>query len=109
MTYKPVEPVEQHTKWVGTAVNFRFEVQDEDYRQAEGLWNVLGKTPGQQENFVSNVAGHLCAALPEVRGRTYDMFGKVNKDLGARIAKATEEKAVEAPSQANGHAEPVIR
>lgn len=109
LTYKPVQLNEQHTKWTGTAVNFCFEVQEEDYKQAEGLWNVLGKTPGQQDNFVKNVAGHLSAALPEVRGKVYSMFGKVNKDLGARIAKATEEKAPAAPSQANGHAEPVIR
>ncbi|KAI9784034.1 MAG: peroxisomal catalase A [Peltula sp. TS41687] len=109
LTYKSVLPTEQHTKWVGTAVNFRYEIHDEDYKQAEGLWNVLGKEPGQQDNFVKNVAGHLSAALPEVRGRTYDMFGKVNKDLGSRIAKATEEKAGEAPSQANGHAEPAIK
>lgn len=109
MTYKPVQPSEQHTKWIGTAKNFRHELVDEDFVQPRKFWDVLGKEPGQQENLIKNVAGHLCAAKPEIRGRAYAMFGRVDSDLGARIAKATEEQAADVPSQANGVAEPVIR
>jgi len=93
LIHKPVQPFQQHEKWAGAAVNFQFTVTDDDYVQANGLWKVLGRTPGQQDNFVYNVASHLNAARPEVRRKTYEMFTKVNTDLGARIEKLTEEKA----------------
>jgi catalase len=93
LIHKPVQPFQQHEKWAGAAVNFQFTVTSDDYVQANGLWQVLGRTPGQQDNFVYNVASHLNAARPEVREKTYEMFTKVNNDLGARIRKLTEEKA----------------
>ena len=62
------------------------EVTDEDYVQAKGLWDVLGKQPGQQDNFVGNVSGHLSAAKDDTRRRTYEMFAKVDQSLGARIS-----------------------
>ena len=73
--------------------------------QPNGLWEVLGRTPGQQENFVNNVAGHLSAAKEPTRKRTYEMFTRINKDLGARIEKATEPLAPAAGSQAAGSAQ----
>ena len=79
--------------WSGHATNFQFDVTDEDYVQATGLWEVLGRTPGQQDNFVYNVASHLNAADKIVRERTYAMFSKVDKVLGKRIAQATEDAA----------------
>ncbi|KAI9790425.1 MAG: peroxisomal catalase A [Piccolia ochrophora] len=105
MTYKPVEPSEQHSKFMGTATNFKQEVTDEDFVQPNGLWEVLGKEPGQQDNFVYNVAGHLCAAKPEIRKKTYEMFTRVNKDLGARIEKATEDQAPHPQSATAGVAQ----
>jgi len=93
MTFKDVKPHEKHEKWVGEAVNFMWEVTDDDYVQANGLWQVLGKTPGQQDNFVHNVSGHLKNAKPEVRKRTYGMFSKVNAELGRRIEEETEKEA----------------
>ncbi|KAI9846759.1 MAG: peroxisomal catalase A [Sclerophora amabilis] len=105
MTYKPVQPSESHEKFVGAAVNHRQEVGPDDYVQANGLWEVLGRQPGQQDNFVGNVAGHLSAAKESVRKNTYDMFSKVNQDLGARIAKETEAKAPHPQSQAAGSAQ----
>ena len=105
MAYKPVKPSQEHEKWAGAAVAMRQEVTDEDFVQPNGLWNVLGKEPGQQDNFVGNVAGHLCAAREEVRKRTYDMFSKVDKTLGARIEKETEAQAPAPRSQANGNAQ----
>jgi len=94
--YKDVDVNQTHETWVGKAVYSLQPVTDEDYVQANGLWEVLGRTPGQQENFVHNVASHLFAAVKEVRERTYDMFGKVNPTLGQRIKEATEEAVVAA-------------
>ena len=48
---------------------------------------MLGRTPGQQENLVKNVAGHLSGAIEDVRERTYGMFSKVDADLGRQISK----------------------
>ncbi|KAH0614640.1 uncharacterized protein H6S33_000276 [Morchella sextelata] len=90
ITYAKVVPHEAHEKWVGTATNFAFRVNDGDYEQANDLWNVLGRTEGAQKNFVHNVSVHLCAARKEVREKTYGMFDKVNKDLGEKIRTATE-------------------
>ncbi len=70
------------------------------------LWQVLGRTPGQQENFVGNVAGHLCAAKEPVRRKAYEMFRRVDRELGRRIEKATEEVAPHPQSQALGSAQP---
>ncbi len=91
LTYKPISPTITHEKWAGVASNALFgEVDAEDYVQANGLWEVLGRTPGQQDNLVHNVAVHLNAAHVDTRERTYDMFTKVNQTLGARIRTETE-------------------
>jgi catalase len=91
ITYKQGSNHDSHEQWVGSATNFAFRVFDTDYEQANGLWQVLGRTPGQQDNFVHNVSVHLKGARSEVRERTYGMFGKVAKELGERIKMATEE------------------
>jgi len=105
MTYKPVKPTNDHEKWAGAAVSYLSEVTSEDFVQAKGLWDVLGKQGGQQDNFVGNVAGHLCAAKEDTRKRTYEMFSKVDKELGARIAQETEKLAPAPISQAAGSAQ----
>jgi catalase len=64
----------QHERWVGEVAGFTSEITDEDFEQARGLWNVLGRTEGQQDNFASNVAGHLKGALPEVQKETFSTF-----------------------------------
>lgn len=91
LTYQSIKPTNPHETWSGIAVSDLFdEVKPHDYEQANGLWNVLGRTPGQQENFVTNVSVHLCDAHVDTRARTYDMFTKVNPELGAAIKEATE-------------------
>jgi catalase len=67
------------------------EVEEGDYVQARGLWEVLGREEGHQERFVGNVAGHLSGAKKEVREGTYGMLGRVDAELGRRIREATEE------------------
>lgn len=94
-TFDPVEftgawtPIKE--TWSGKVVTERLEVTGEDYVQATALWEVLARTPGQQDNLVYNVASHLKGAHEVVRKRTYGMFGKVDSELGKRIEAATEE------------------
>jgi catalase len=92
--YTPVDVHIGHEEWVGRATYDLQEVTDEDFVQAKGLWDVLGRTPGQQQNLVHNVAVHLFGAVPEVRRRTYGMFSRVDGDLGRRIEEATEEQVI---------------
>ncbi|KAK2050654.1 catalase [Colletotrichum somersetense] len=98
LDYKPVKAVNTpHEKWAGEVVTDLFgPVKPEDYEQALGLWRVLGRQPGQQENFVSNVSGALADARADVRARTYEMFSRVTPELGAAIEKATEKIAAPA-------------
>ncbi|KAK3938387.1 catalase-like domain-containing protein [Diplogelasinospora grovesii] len=96
VTFRPVKPVvaTAHEVWTGAVVNELFgEITPDDYLQANGLWEVLGRTKGQQENFVHNVSVHLCDAHRQTRERTYDMFDKVNKGLGEWIRLETEKLA----------------
>ena len=87
---KPKQYAATHEHWAGQAVNFKFGVMDEDYVQAKGLWDVLGRTEGEQEALVENVSMHLKDADVSVRRRTYGMFARVDSDLGSRIEAATE-------------------
>jgi catalase len=41
----------------------------------------------------------LCAARKEVRERTYEMFAKVDRELGKRIRKSTEEEVKKAEEE----------
>lgn len=99
LTYKPVDKHPAHERWVGSAVNALQPVVDDDFVQATGLWEVLGRTKGQQDNFVYNVSSHLFAAKKEVRERTYKMFAKVDENLGARIEEASEKAAKAAEAE----------
>ncbi|KFZ00334.1 hypothetical protein V500_01094 [Pseudogymnoascus sp. VKM F-4518 (FW-2643)] len=92
LSYKQTSPVtpDAHQKWVAQVIMHLNEVTSEDYVQANALWDVLGRTPGQQDNYVHNIAVHLNAAREDTRKRTYEMFSKVNPVLGSRIRKETE-------------------
>ncbi|ESZ93183.1 catA, catalase [Sclerotinia borealis F-4128] len=79
----------------GTIVSFESQVVDADYVQARVFWEkTLVKEPGQQDNFISNVAGHLGSVTGnkglQVRQAVYAMFTKVNADLGNLIQTSTE-------------------
>jgi len=87
---KPEVYAPTNEQWGGKATNFQFGVTEEDFVQATALWSVLGRTEGQQGNFVGNVASHLKDAEKGVRERTYGMFGRVDEGLGKRIEEATE-------------------
>ncbi|OAX83414.1 hypothetical protein ACJ72_02234 [Emergomyces africanus] len=97
MEFKPVKASQEHEQWAGAAVSRQIPVTDEDFVQPNALWQVLGRQPGQQENFVKNVSGHLCNAQEKVRQATYVMFTRINPELGKRIEDATEALAASAP------------
>lgn len=98
LKFHPVKASQEHEKWAGAAVSQQIPVTDEDFVQPAGLWAVLGRQLGQQENFVKNVSGHLSNANERVRKQTYEMFYRINKDLGARIEQSTEAIAKGQPS-----------
>jgi catalase len=91
LAFRSVKASQEHEKWVGAVVSKQIPVTDEDFVQPNGLWQVLGRQPGQQENLVKNVSGHLSHANERVRKRTYEMFYRINKDLGRKVEEATED------------------
>jgi catalase len=105
IVHKNVKVSQEHEKWTGSVIAQQLPVTDEDFVQPNGLWEVLGRQPGQQDNFVHNVSGHLAAAKEPTRKRTYELFKRINKDLGARIEAETEKLAPASGSQAAGSAQ----
>ncbi|CAG8970939.1 hypothetical protein HYALB_00000919 [Hymenoscyphus albidus] len=83
------ESSKAHDEWIGKVTVYSTEIQDDDFVQARGMWEVFGKT-GQQEAFVSNVAAHLSGAIARVRRQAVEVFAKVDADLAERIEKAME-------------------
>ncbi|QRV78657.1 catalase [Ceratobasidium sp. AG-Ba] len=79
-----------HETFVGSAVSDLSEVTELDFEQPRALWQkVFAKTPGAQDRFVKNVAGHLGnAKSAEVKARQLAVFAAVDQDLSDRIAKA---------------------
>jgi len=59
-----------HDKWVGQVAAYTSEVNHDDFVQSRDLWHLLAKQDGQQDVLVSNVAGHLKKAIPEVQSKT---------------------------------------
>ena len=103
--YKLVKPSQEHEKWACAAVAQQLPVTEELFVQSAMVWEVLRGQEGQQDHFVGNVAGHLSAAKSAVRQRIYDMFTKINKDLGKRIEEATEPLSPHPQSQAASNAQ----
>lgn len=70
------EETNVHDHWVGKVTAFATEVTDDDFVQARDFWyRVLPREPGQQENFVSNVAESLTwVTVAEVRKRSFGGF-----------------------------------
>ncbi|CAN6646724.1 peroxisomal catalase A [Trichomonascus vanleenenianus] len=86
-----IKTSEGHEKWAAEAARFHWPANEAagDYKQAGALWKVLGRQPGQQENFVHNVSVHLQAARPDIQDRTFSLFSKIDIELGKRIRDAT--------------------
>ena len=73
-----------HEQWVGEVCDFSSGVTDDDFLQAKSLWEVLSKQPGQQDNFVGNIAASLKGALPDVQKETF------GKDINLSIEMTVE-------------------
>jgi catalase len=73
-----------HEYWTGTVTQFQSTLTDEDFVQPRAAWEALSLVPGQQENFLSNVAGSLRGAVPQVRQQTYGEYSPpLELDLNA--------------------------
>ena len=88
--YQGVKPTTAARSGSAGGVTSLFDETGDDYVQATALWNVLGRTPGQQENYVKNIAVHLSGAHKETRKTTYEMFSKVDEGLGEAIRTAID-------------------
>ncbi|KAF7591386.1 hypothetical protein BBP40_001612 [Aspergillus hancockii] len=65
----------EHEKWVGEVTNFQTHIVDDDFVQPAGLWE---------------------GVRSQLRNAVYELFGKVNKDLGEKLKKVTEAALVSA-------------
>lgn len=75
-------------EWHGAAAAFHWEASDADFEQAGQLWEVFGRT-NQQDALVHNISVHVQAAKPQVQDRVFEMFARVNPELGRRLRDAT--------------------
>ncbi|GAB1213983.1 hypothetical protein ATERTT37_003139 [Aspergillus terreus] len=83
--------ITEHEEWIGKVCSYASGVEDKDYEQAAGLWKVLGREEGHQDRFVGNVASNVRQIKhAQLRKRVYEMFSRVDRDLGKRIEKETE-------------------
>ncbi|GMM31635.1 catalase T [Martiniozyma asiatica (nom. inval.)] len=72
-------------QYEGEVVPYHWTTVDYDYVQPGKLWDVLGKTPGEQEALVHNVAAHVSAADPFIQDRVCNYFSKANAEIGKLI------------------------
>ena len=72
-------------KYHDEVVPYQWEITDYDFVQPGKLWDVLGKTSGEQEALVHNVAGHVQAAKPFIQERVCEYFSKANPVIGKLI------------------------
>ncbi|CUM66994.1 uncharacterized protein PRCAT00004681001 [Priceomyces carsonii] len=78
---------EQQEVWEGAACPFHWKCTDEDFKQPAALWEVLGRYPDGQAHLAHNVAVHVANASPHIQDRVFEMFSKVNPNLGNAIKK----------------------
>jgi catalase len=81
----------EHEKWVGEVSSYTSEITEDDFIQPAELWNVIGRQPGHQDRVIENLVGSVKdVKYPKLRNAVYDLFGRVNKDLGAKLQQRTE-------------------
>lgn len=64
--------------------------EEEDFAQPRNLWTLYQKS-GEDKNFIHNLSGHVAKALPEVQGKTIEMWNRVDKEIGERLKKALDD------------------
>jgi catalase len=72
-TGKPLgSTITEHEKWVGEISTFTSTLHQDDFEQARGLWKVLGREPGHQDRYISNVSGNIKnVTSKELREKVY--------------------------------------
>ncbi|CAN6626976.1 peroxisomal catalase A [Trichomonascus vanleenenianus] len=82
----------KHEKWIGHIEKYHWnDFSEIDFEQPRNLWKVLGKQPGQQENFIYNVATHALPCNPEIRERVVKYFNLITPELGKAIESKMKE------------------
>ncbi|KAH3669349.1 hypothetical protein OGAPHI_001470 [Ogataea philodendri] len=74
-------------KYEGEVVPFHWTVVDYDFYQPKMFWKVLGRTEGEQESLVKNVAGHILSADEFIQDRVFEYFSKAEPIIGELIRK----------------------
>ncbi|GME89124.1 unnamed protein product [[Candida] boidinii] len=69
------------------------EVNEYDFYQPGRFWEVLGKTKGEQEALVHNVANHVSGADEFIQDRVFAYFSKANPVIGDLIRKEVLKKS----------------
>jgi catalase len=64
--------------------------EEEDFAQQRNLWTLYKKS-GEDKNSIHNLSGHVAKELPEVHGKTIEMWNGVDKEIGERLKKALDE------------------
>lgn len=69
------------------------EVTDADFKQRRALWKLMGEQEGAHKRLIDNAAAHISGVTHRsLRERAYQMFGRVDEELGRVIQKRTETK-----------------
>ena len=87
--FKQFSLQEEQEVWEGAACPFHWKATDDEYKQASDLYKVMERYPNAQAHLAHNVAVHVQAADPHIQDRVFEMFSKVNGELGAAIKKET--------------------
>jgi len=100
-----------HEKWAGEVSTYTSEITDKDFVQPRALWEVIGREPGHQDRLIDNLVSTVKGVkYPELRKAVYgmvpsrkywefyyeandgaDLFSRVDKELGSKLQKRTEE------------------
>uniref|UniRef100_A0A914UKS2 Catalase n=1 Tax=Plectus sambesii TaxID=2011161 RepID=A0A914UKS2_9BILA len=82
--------VESTFKLSGDVARYN-SADDDNYTQPGIFWSKVLDEPAR-ERLVENIAGHLTNADSFIQDRQVENFTKVNKDFGARLRKALDQK-----------------
>jgi catalase len=78
-----------HGHFQGKAISFLSEIRPEDFNAPRALWNKVFDEPAKKR-FINNVAGKMeVCPNKEILQRQIAIFGEVDKDIQARLEKAT--------------------
>ncbi|OQE17607.1 hypothetical protein PENSTE_c020G03819 [Penicillium steckii] len=81
----------EHEKWVGEVSAYTSEITDKDFIQPRNLWGVIGREPGHQDRLIDNLVSSVKGVkYPDLRKAVYDLFSRVDQELGSKLQKRTE-------------------